>query len=197
MPVCRADMRWKTAKHLAIRYGRRRPSAPAAVREHGRNACLSDAASKAARPASFVRPRVSVSRILCAMRRGTCMIGVHERASMEMRHMSEAAWLPLLATAPKAELHVHLEGTMEADLAFEIAARNGVDPGYDSPDAMREAYVFHDLPSFLTLYYRNMGVLPRAGFPRPHLRLLRTGARRDCVRGAFLRSGAHESRCAL
>ena len=73
--------------------------------------------------------------------------------------MSEAAWLPRLATAPKAELHVHLEGTMEADLAFEIAARNGVDPGYESPDAMREAYVFHDLPSFLRLYYRNMSVL--------------------------------------
>lgn len=73
--------------------------------------------------------------------------------------MSEASWLPLIETAPKAELHVHLEGTMEADLAFEIAARNGVDPGYDSPDAMREAYVFHDLPSFLTLYYRNMSVL--------------------------------------
>jgi adenosine deaminase len=48
---------------------------------------------------------------------------------------------------------------MEADLAFEIAARNGVDPGYESPAAMREAYVFHDLPSFLTLYYRNMSVL--------------------------------------
>ena len=65
----------------------------------------------------------------------------------------------LLESAPKAELHVHLEGTMEADLAFAIAERNGVDPGYESPDAMREAYVFHDLPSFLTLYYRNMSVL--------------------------------------
>lgn len=64
-----------------------------------------------------------------------------------------------IASAPKAELHVHLEGTMEAELAFEIAARNGVDPGYASPEAMREAYVFHDLPSFLTLYYANMSVL--------------------------------------
>ena len=64
-----------------------------------------------------------------------------------------------IATAPKAELHVHLEGTLEADLSFALASRNGVDPGYESPQAMRQAYVFHDLPSFLTLYYRNMTVL--------------------------------------
>lgn len=64
-----------------------------------------------------------------------------------------------IETAPKAELHVHLEGTLEADLSFALAERNGIDPGYPSPAAMREAYVFHDLPSFLTLYYRNMNVL--------------------------------------
>ncbi|HSG89570.1 MAG TPA: adenosine deaminase [Pseudomonadales bacterium] len=73
--------------------------------------------------------------------------------------MSQSQLARRVETAPKAELHVHLEGTLEADLSFALAERNGVDPGYADPDAMREAYVFHDLPSFLTLYYRNMNVL--------------------------------------
>jgi len=60
---------------------------------------------------------------------------------------------------PKAELHVHLEGTLEPDLSFALATKNGVALPYASPEALLEAYDFHDLPSFLTIYYKGMEVL--------------------------------------
>jgi adenosine deaminase len=60
---------------------------------------------------------------------------------------------------PKAELHVHLEGTLEPELKFELAARNGLDLPYGSVDEMRAAYRFDDLPSFLAVYYEGMRVL--------------------------------------
>jgi len=60
---------------------------------------------------------------------------------------------------PKAELHLHLEGTLEPELKFELAARNGLELPYASVGEMRAAYDFHDLPSFLDVYYEGMGVL--------------------------------------
>ena len=60
---------------------------------------------------------------------------------------------------PKAELHVHLEGTLEPELKFQLAARNGLDLRYRSAAEMRAAYAFDDLPSFLTVYYEGMSVL--------------------------------------
>lgn len=60
---------------------------------------------------------------------------------------------------PKAELHVHLEGTFEAEHILAMAVRNGIDLGYDSADALRQAHVFHDLPSFLKIYYAAMSAL--------------------------------------
>jgi len=60
---------------------------------------------------------------------------------------------------PKAELHVHLEGTLEPELKFELAARNGIDLPYRSVDEMRASYLFDDLPSFLAVYYEGMSVL--------------------------------------
>ena len=60
---------------------------------------------------------------------------------------------------PKAELHVHLEGTLEPELKFQLAARNRMDLPYRSAVEMRAAYTFDDLPSFLAMYYEGMSVL--------------------------------------
>jgi adenosine deaminase len=59
----------------------------------------------------------------------------------------------LIRRLPKVELHVHLEGTFEPELMFEIAARNGVAVPYSSADEVRAAYEFTDLQSFLDIYY--------------------------------------------
>ncbi|MGW2847990.1 adenosine deaminase, partial [Streptomyces sp. NPDC001274] len=60
---------------------------------------------------------------------------------------------------PKAELHLHIEGTLEPELAFALAARNGVDLPYADTEELRKAYLFDDLQSFLDLYYALMAVL--------------------------------------
>ncbi|MEU6369062.1 adenosine deaminase [Streptomyces sp. NPDC046931] len=60
---------------------------------------------------------------------------------------------------PKAELHLHIEGTLEPELAFELAARNGVELPYADTDELRKAYAFEDLQSFLNLYFELMTVL--------------------------------------
>ncbi|HEY6474454.1 MAG TPA: adenosine deaminase [Acidimicrobiales bacterium] len=60
---------------------------------------------------------------------------------------------------PKAELHVHIEGTLEPELVFELAARNQMAMPYADVDALRQAYVFKDLQSFLDIYYANCAVL--------------------------------------
>lgn len=60
---------------------------------------------------------------------------------------------------PKAELHLHIEGTLEPELAFALAARNGVHLPYADTEALRTAYLFDDLQTFLDLYYALMAVL--------------------------------------
>ncbi|MFD5077880.1 adenosine deaminase [Streptomyces sp. NPDC058371] len=60
---------------------------------------------------------------------------------------------------PKAELHLHIEGTLEPELAFALAARNGVELPYATTEELRKAYLFDDLQSFLNLYYELMAVL--------------------------------------
>lgn len=60
---------------------------------------------------------------------------------------------------PKAELHLHIEGTFEPELIFAIGARNGVAVPYANVDELRHAYNFTDLQSFLNLYYAGMNVL--------------------------------------
>jgi adenosine deaminase len=60
---------------------------------------------------------------------------------------------------PKAELHLHIEGTIEPETMFRLAGRNGVDLPYDSVEALRAAYDFGDLQDFLDLYYQGMAVL--------------------------------------
>ncbi len=60
---------------------------------------------------------------------------------------------------PKAELHLHIEGTLEPELMFLLSKRNGVPLPYLSVDAVRRAYVFQDLQSFLDIYYAGCNVL--------------------------------------
>ena len=76
-----------------------------------------------------------------------------------VRRLSSASMHDFIDTMPKAELHVHLEGTLEPDLSFALARKNGVVLPYDSPGALLRAYDFHDLPSFLAIYYKAMEVL--------------------------------------
>lgn len=64
-----------------------------------------------------------------------------------------------VTTLPKAELHLHIEGTFEPELIFEIGKRNGVAVPYASVEALRDAYNFTDLQSFLDVYYAGMNVL--------------------------------------
>jgi adenosine deaminase len=64
-----------------------------------------------------------------------------------------------IAGIPKAELHVHIEGALEAELKIELAARNGLQLPYSSVDEVRAAYDFDDLSSFLAVYYEGMSVL--------------------------------------
>ncbi|WP_165010742.1 adenosine deaminase [Neisseria yangbaofengii] len=65
----------------------------------------------------------------------------------------------LIAALPKAELHVHIEGTFEPELMFEIARRNQVGLPYTDVDEVRAAYDFHNLQSFLDIYYAGAAVL--------------------------------------
>jgi adenine deaminase len=60
---------------------------------------------------------------------------------------------------PKAELHVHIEGTLEPELAFQLAAKHGVRLPYATIDELRGAYQFSDLQSFLDIYYAGADVL--------------------------------------
>ena len=60
---------------------------------------------------------------------------------------------------PKAELHLHIEGSLEPELMFELAERNNVPLPFASVEEVQAAYVFSDLQSFLDIYYAGAGVL--------------------------------------
>ncbi|MEJ6007380.1 adenosine deaminase [Paucibacter sp. AS339] len=82
-----------------------------------------------------------------------------EVASIDFDAIARPALLDLLRLAPKAELHVHIEGTLEPELIFALAQRNRVKLGYPTVEALRAAYAFTDLQSFLDVYYAGAGVL--------------------------------------
>ena len=65
----------------------------------------------------------------------------------------------LLRMMPKAELHIHIDGSLEPEMIFALAKRNGVGLNYPSIDALRAAYAFSDLQSFLDIYYAGASVL--------------------------------------
>lgn len=71
----------------------------------------------------------------------------------------DAALRRLLLQMPKAELHIHIEGSLEPELIFALAERNRVALDYASVDALRRAYAFTDLQSFLDIYYAGASVL--------------------------------------
>jgi adenosine deaminase len=65
----------------------------------------------------------------------------------------------LLRAMPKAELHIHIEGSLEPELIFALAQRNGVSLPYANVEALRSAYAFTNLQSFLDIYYAGASVL--------------------------------------
>ncbi|MDX2466721.1 MAG: adenosine deaminase, partial [Acidimicrobiia bacterium] len=60
---------------------------------------------------------------------------------------------------PKAELHLHIEGTLEPEMMFEIAGRNGIKTNFQSVDELRAAYDFNNLQEFLNIYYEGASAL--------------------------------------
>jgi len=74
--------------------------------------------------------------------------------AIDARHLAD-----LLRAAPKAELHIHIEGSLEPELIFELAQRNGVSLPYQDVASLRAAYAFTNLQSFLDVYYAGASVL--------------------------------------
>lgn len=79
---------------------------------------------------------------------------------------------------PKAELHIHIEGSLEPELIFALAERNGVALAYESVEHLRSAYAFTDLQSFLDIYYAGASVLLKEQdfYDMTHAYLLRAEA---------------------
>ncbi len=65
----------------------------------------------------------------------------------------------LIEQLPKAELHLHIEGTLEPELMFKLAQRNQIKLAYQSVEQVREAYQFQNLDAFLKIYYSGARVL--------------------------------------
>src|SRR5262245_60919645 len=65
----------------------------------------------------------------------------------------------LIRRLPKCELHIHIEGSLEPELMFALARRNGIRLPYPSVEALHQAYQFRNLQDFLDLYYQGMSVL--------------------------------------
>ncbi|MFD1009605.1 adenosine deaminase [Oceanisphaera ostreae] len=66
---------------------------------------------------------------------------------------------PFISELPKVELHLHIEGTLEPEMVFALAKRNGITLDYADESALQAAYQFSDLQSFLNVYYQGMQVL--------------------------------------
>src|SRR2546429_280151 len=64
-----------------------------------------------------------------------------------------------IRAVPKAELHLHIEGTLEPEMVFELARKHHLSLHYSSVEALRQSYCFADLQSFLDVYYQGASVL--------------------------------------
>jgi Adenosine deaminase len=80
-----------------------------------------------------------------------------ERYGTAHRHR-EVVVTTFIEDLPKAELHLHIEGTIEPETMFRLAERNRIDLPYASVEALRAAYEFGELQDFLDLYYQGMAV---------------------------------------
>lgn len=102
----------------------------------------------------------------------------------------------LIDTLPKAELHLHIEGTLEPELMMELARRNGVTLPYASVEEIRKAYEFNCLQDFLDLYYQGMSVLLTEAdfYDLTHAYLLRVQADRLTHVELFFDPQAHMER---
>ena len=78
---------------------------------------------------------------------------------MVRRMATDSARDRLIQRLPKVELHLHIEGTLEPEMMFSLAGKHGIKLPYASVEAVRAAYAFHDLQSFLDLYYAGCDVL--------------------------------------
>ncbi len=78
-----------------------------------------------------------------------------------MEKLSEFQLLSYINQIPKAELHIHIEGSFEPELMFEIAKRNSIDIPFSTVGELRSAYKFGDLQDFLDIYYQGASVLTK------------------------------------
>lgn len=78
---------------------------------------------------------------------------------LKVKPVSSERLPELLRRMPKAELHMHVEGSLEPELMFALAKRNGVDMAYPDVDSLRKAYVFDNLQDFLNIYHAGTLVL--------------------------------------
>lgn len=101
-----------------------------------------------------------------------------------------------LMTLPKAELHLHVEGTLEPKTVMELAERNRIDIGFDSEDDLRAAYDFGNLQEFLDLYYKAVGtVVKPEDFHLMAMRYYEQAAAQGVVHAElFLDTSVHQAR---
>jgi len=78
-----------------------------------------------------------------------------------MKKRSNRSVEEFITGIPKAELHLHIEGTLEPELMFKISRRNGIELKYTSVEELRRAYDFNNLQEFLDIYYQGTGVLTK------------------------------------
>ena len=82
--------------------------------------------------------------------------------SSKITHVNHTQLNNFIEGIPKAELHLHIEGTFEPELMFEIARRNNISISYKSIDELKKAYSFNNLQEFLDIYYAGASVLLQA-----------------------------------
>ena len=113
-----------------------------------------------------------------------------------MTTVKETAIDKFIQNLPKAELHMHLEGSLEPALLLELGRRNGIEVPYDSVDDLTSAYEFENLQAFLDLYYLGLTILQTGpDFHDMTFEYLRRAAA-DSVRHAevFISPQAHTQR---